>query len=175
LLQHLSVKVFVKRNDFAGAIFCLSGSARPFSHRPQLGLIAQQLYGVARHCFHVAHVGHEAIHTVFDHFRHPTGAGRDRNHLTSHSFEGSQAKAFEFARHQQHVGDSELLADLILFTQKQDMFLNPFLHCQPLCLRTIGPVTDQQKLGWNFLEHAVKNFDYIEHAFHRAEVGEMHE
>jgi len=55
------------------------------------------------------------------------------------------------------------------------VLVNTFLHRQPFCLRTVGPVANQQQLGRNFLAHAVKDFDYIEDAFHRPEVGKVHQ
>jgi len=55
------------------------------------------------------------------------------------------------------------------------VLVNAFLHRQPLRLRTIGPVANQQQLGGDFLAHAVKDLDYIQHAFHRAEVRKVHQ
>jgi len=170
LLQHLSVKAFVKRNDFAGTIFCLGGGAGALSHGAEGRFVAQQFDGVTRHRFHVAYIGQEAAHTVLDHFGHSSGAGRNGNNLASHAFEGSQAEGFKFAWHQHHVRDSELLADLILFAQKQHMLVNSFLHRQPLCLRTIGTVADEKQLGWDLLANTIKNLDHIEYALHRTKV-----
>jgi len=64
---------------------------------------------------------------------------------------------------------------LILFSKEQHVLVNAFLHRQPLRLGTIGPVANQQQLGRNLLAHTVKDFDHIEDALHRAEVGKMHQ
>jgi len=55
------------------------------------------------------------------------------------------------------------------------VFVNAFLHRQPLRLGTIRSVTNQQQLGRNFLAHTVKDFDHIQDAFHWPEVGKVHQ
>jgi len=55
------------------------------------------------------------------------------------------------------------------------VLVNAFLHREPFRLRTIGAVANQQELGRNLLAHAVEDFDHIEDALHRTEVGKVHE
>jgi len=55
------------------------------------------------------------------------------------------------------------------------VLVNAFLHRQPLRLGTIGAVANQQELGRDLLVHAVENLDHIQNAFHRPEVGKMHQ
>jgi len=55
------------------------------------------------------------------------------------------------------------------------VLVNALLHRQPLRLGTIGAVANQQQLGRDFLAHTVKDFDHIQDAFHRPEVGKMHQ
>jgi len=54
------------------------------------------------------------------------------------------------------------------------VLVNALLDGQPFGLRTIGSVANQQQFGGNFLPHAVKDFNHIQHAFHRAEVRKVH-
>jgi len=103
LRQHLSVKVFVKRNDLAGTEFRACGGTRPFAHGAQGGFIAQQIDGVTRHGLHVADIGHKSAHTVLDHFRHSPSAGGNGDDLTGHAFQGREAERFQFAGHQHYV------------------------------------------------------------------------
>jgi len=55
------------------------------------------------------------------------------------------------------------------------VLVNAFLYRQPFRLRTIGPVANQQQLGRNSLAHTVEDFDYIQHTFHRPEIGKVHQ
>jgi len=55
------------------------------------------------------------------------------------------------------------------------VLVNSFLHRQPLRLRTIGTVANQEQLGGDLLAHTVEDFDHIEDALHRAEVGKVHQ
>jgi hypothetical protein len=66
LRQHLSVKIFVKRNNLGGTVFLLGGGARPFPHGAQSGFITEQIDGVTRHGFHVANISQKSSHTVVD-------------------------------------------------------------------------------------------------------------
>jgi len=100
LRQHLSVKVFVKRNNLAGAESFHGGGARPFPHGAQSRFIAQEIDGVTRHSVHVAYIGQESGYTVVDQFRHASRAGRNGDDLTGHAFQGRESEGFQFARHQ---------------------------------------------------------------------------
>jgi len=175
LRQHLSVKIFVKRNNLAGTVFFHGRGARPFPHGAQGRFIAQQIDGVTRHGLYVADVGHKSGYTVLDHFRHSAGPGGDGDDFTGHPFEGGESEGFQFAGHQHHVCDGEFFADLILLPKKRYVLVNAFLHCQPLRLGTIGPIANQQQLGRDFLAHTVEDFDHIEDAFHGPEVGKVHQ
>jgi len=53
--------------------------------------------------------------------------------------------------------------------------MNALLDGQPFCLGPIGPVANQQQLGRNFLADTIKDFDHIQDAFHRPEVGKVHQ
>jgi len=99
LLQHPSVKVFVKRNNLAGAVFCLGRGTRSFAHGTERRFIAEQIDGVARHGIDIAHVGQESADAVLDHFRHAAIASRNRDHFTGHALEGGEAEGFQFAGH----------------------------------------------------------------------------
>jgi len=55
------------------------------------------------------------------------------------------------------------------------VLVNTFLHRQPFRLGAIGPVANQQQFGRNLLANAVKDFDHVQDAFHRAEVGKVHQ
>jgi len=112
---------------------------------------------------------------VLNHFRHSSGAGGNRDDFTGHAFESGESKGFQFAWHQHDVRHGQFLPDLILFSEKQHVLVNAFLYRQPFRLGTIGTVTNQEQLGWNFLAHAVKNLDYVEHTLHRPEVGKVHQ
>jgi len=175
LRQHLPVKAFIKRNDLAGTVFFLRAGARTFSHGTQSRFIAQHLDGVTRHGLHVADIGHESSDTVLDQFRHSAAARGNRNHFTSHPFEGCEPKRFQFARHQQHVCDRQFFPDLILLPQKRHVLVKAFLHRQPFRLRAIGPIANHQQLGRDFLAHTVEDFDHIQNALHRTEVGKVHQ
>ena len=72
--------------------FAWRGGARPFTHGAQSGFIAQQIDGVTRHGLHVTDVGQKSAYAMLDHFRHSSGAGGNRNHLTGHSFQCRQSE-----------------------------------------------------------------------------------
>jgi len=99
LRQHLSVKVFVKRNDLAGTEFLACGGTRPFAHGAQGGFITQQIDGVTRHGLHVADIGQVSGHTVLDQFRHSSSARGNGNDLTGHAFQRRESERFQFAGH----------------------------------------------------------------------------
>ncbi len=107
---------------------------------------------------------------MLDDFGDAAGAGGDGDHFAGHAFQGSEAEGFQFTGHQHDVRDGQFFADLILLAEKQHMFVNAFLYCQPFRLGTVGAVANQQEFGRNLFADAVEDFDYIEHALYRAEV-----
>jgi len=173
LLQHLSVKIFVERNDLAGAVFFLRGGARSFSHSAQGRFITQERDCVTRHGIDVADIGQKTADSVLDHFGNSSRSRSNWNDFAGHAFERGESEGFEFARHQHYVGNRQLFADLVLLAEKQYVLVNTFLYGQPFCLGAIGAVADQQQLGGNLLVHAVEDFDDIENAFYRTKIGKV--
>ncbi len=84
--QHAPVKLFILRNDPAGAEARLRHRPAGFRHLAQCGFVAQQFDGVARHGVHVADVGQVTALAVLDQFRDAAHARGDGHNLTGHAF-----------------------------------------------------------------------------------------
>ena len=121
---------------------CARSTSR-LAHRSKPAFVVQEFDGVAGHRIHIADVGQIAAYAMFNHFRDAASAGRDGDDFTRHPFKRRQAEGFQFARHQQDVGDSELLLHLILLAQEENVLMDSFLHRQPFSHRTVGTVADQ--------------------------------
>jgi len=145
-----------------------------FPHFSQLRLTPQQIDGVTRHGVYVSDIGEKSADAVLDHFRHASSSCGDGHNFAGHSFERGQSERFQFARHQHYIRKGEFFANLILFSKKQYMLVNAFLHRQPFCLRTVGTVADQQELCGNLLANAIEDFDDIEHALYRTKIRKVY-
>src|SRR2546423_7729654 len=53
--------------------------------------------------------------------------------------------------------------------------MNAFLHCQPLGLRAVWTIADQQQLRWNVFANTIEDLNYTEEPLHRPEIRKMHE
>ena len=58
-------------------------------------------------------------------------------------FQSSQAERFQFAGHQDEVGEGKFLVHIVLLAEKKYIVVNALLHGQPLRARAVGAIADQ--------------------------------
>ena len=140
-----------------------------------LHVVAQQFDRGLRHRVDVADREEASVDAVLDQLRNPADCCRKRRHAAGHGFKRRKAEGLEFAGHQHQVGERQDVAHARQLAEEMNAVLDALPLGDPLGLRAVGSITDQQQPCWNLVGDAGKDFDNIDGAFYRPEVRKMDE
>ncbi len=137
--------------------------------------IAEDLDGVLGHGVGVIDRGEKAAVLVFDQLAEAADITGDNGESTTHGFEGCEAEAFGFGRHEHQVALLEILDDIFAFSEEADAILESALFDLFGCVAAFGAFADQEQAGGKGLIDGGEGVDHVGDAFDGAEVGDVSE
>ena len=81
---------------------------------------------------------------MLDDFRHAASASGDGNNFAGHRFQSGQTEGFEFAGQEHDVRNGQFFLHTVLLAEEEHVFVDAFLHREPLGLGTVRAVANQQ-------------------------------
>lgn len=145
------------------------------AHQGEALGIAKDLYGVLGHGVGVIDRGEKAAVLVFDQLAEAADITGDHGESAAHGFEGSEAEAFGFGRHEHQVALLEILDDIFAFAEEADAILESALFDLFGGVAAFGAFADQEQAGGEGLIDGGEGIDYVGDAFDGAEVGDVSE